>query len=216
MIALLFVLAGVTTVDTYVEGRPVANIVYVDEHGASHSTQSWRGRTVIVAPIFTRCPIACPLIVHGLRDATLAAPGDYDVLLFSFDPRDTPDDLRRFRTRQRVPASWHLGSSTPADTRRLMDSLGFHYAQTRTSFSHPNVIIAVSPAGKVAMYGFGTKYDIAALVDAASGHRTWLDRYGAVLLVALVLTLLGSAAYGVFLLGQRRHSGGQTIVSVRS
>src|SRR5213075_540916 len=121
----------------------LARIEFFNDRGEVHSTEEWRGLPVIIAPVFTRCPVACPMITAGLKKALAesnARPGTCRVVLFSFDPRDTPAYLHRFREQHRLPIDWTVASAKEPAIHALMDSIGFRYAQTGGGFTHPNMI----------------------------------------------------------------------------
>src|SRR5581483_6581998 len=84
--------------------RHVPEIAVVDDSGSARSTAVWRGTPTIVVLMYSRCLLACPAIAESLRRATLDLKVDsYRVVFFSFDPRDTPADLRAFRETHRLP-----------------------------------------------------------------------------------------------------------------
>ncbi len=193
--------AGASLQAGYVEGQPLAAIDFIDDEGRVRSTNEWRGAPAIIAPIYTRCPVACPLIVEGLKrglDSAKARPGTYRVILFSFDPRDTPADLHRFRERHHVPMAWTVASAGAPAIRSLMDSIGFHYAETGNAFRHPNVVIAIAPDLTTAKYLFGTDYsasDIDQALAMARGDSRWLDRSEGVILALLLFACVMSIIY---------------------
>ena len=51
---------------------------------------------MVLAFVYYRCPMLCTQVMNGISSALKAlpfAPGnDFDVVLVSFDPRDTPAD----------------------------------------------------------------------------------------------------------------------------
>ena len=175
----------------------LAHVEFFNDRAELHSTDEWRGVPAILAPVFTRCPAACPMIVAGIKRglaASNARPGSYRVILFSFDPRDTPADLHRFRDQQRIPLDWTIASARDADIRTLMDSIGFRYAQAGGGFSHPNMIVGLTPDLRVAKVLLGTEYRAGDIEDLIAG-RDWLDRYTAPLFALLLFVCLGSAGY---------------------
>ncbi|HYU23829.1 MAG TPA: SCO family protein [Thermoanaerobaculia bacterium] len=196
----LALLLGASTVPA-VDRQPIARVAFFDDRGQTRSTEEWRGLPSIIAPVYTRCPVACPLITAGVRKAlaeSSARPGTYRVVLFSFDPRDTPADLRRFRERHNVPIDWTVASAKEPDIRALMDSLGFRYAQTNNAFTHPNMIFAVTPDLKTAKALIGTEYraeDIDEMLAVARGGSDWLDRYAGMLMALLLFACTASAAW---------------------
>ncbi len=177
-------------------GQAVPAVEIVDDSGRTRSLESLRGAPVLLVPLYTRCPLACPTLVAGLKRGVgeSAAPADsYRVVLFSFDPRDTPADLRAFRERQHVPLAWTLATAKPADARRLMESIGFRWAEAGGSIFHPNLVVAISPDLKTAKYLFGTAFsgrEIDAALSIARGGHDWIGRWGAYALAALLLTSL--------------------------
>jgi protein SCO1 len=191
----------VTLVSNYSEGQPLASINFIDDNGRTRSTDEWRGLPAIIAPIYARCPVACPLIAEGLKRGLAGASarrGSYRIILFSFDPRDKPADLRRFRNMHHVPIDWTIATASAPDIHTLMDSIGVHYAQTKNSFVHPNVVVAITPGLKTAKYLFGTEYrsaDLDSALAVAQGRNSWLDRYAGLILTALLLACAWSVAY---------------------
>jgi protein SCO1/2 len=169
----------------------VPAIEVVDEHGRVRSTNEWRGTPVILAPLYTRCPLACPMIVKGLKTGLAesdASAASYRVVLLSFDPRDTPEHLRRFRERNRVPLAWTL--ATARDARPLLDALGYRYAVADRMYTHPNAIVFLTPELQPAKSLYGTTYEGRAIDEAlaiARGRADWVARFGPWLLAALLL-----------------------------
>jgi len=99
------------------------HIVVFDEQGDTFSLLSlFRTQPVLLLPIYTSCPHSCSAITQGWKAAleVLGEPGkSVTVITFSFDHRDTPADLKRFRQRWDLPPdSWYVVSadSTAIDT----------------------------------------------------------------------------------------------------
>jgi protein SCO1/2 len=197
---LLAALAGVIP-QQYTVGQAVPRVEIVDDSGRTRSLDSLQGAPTLLVPMYTRCPLACPTLVASLKRgvAESAAPADsYRVVLFSFDPRDTPADLRAFREHQRVPLAWTVATARPADARRLMESIGFRWTDAGGSIFHPNLVVALSPELKAAKYLFGTEFsgrEIDAALSIARGGHDWIGRWGAYGLAALLLLAVFSAVY---------------------
>jgi cytochrome oxidase Cu insertion factor (SCO1/SenC/PrrC family) len=190
-------------------------LLVVDDGGRVRSTDEWRGTPTILAPMYCRCPLACPLIAKGLKRGIAASntsPAAYRVVLFSMDPRDTPGDLRRFRERHQLPLSWTL--VTTKNPRTFLDSLGYRYADANGLFAHPNAVIALDRNLKPAKSLFGTQYsgrEIDEALAIAGGRRDWIGQYGGLLLAALLLIALLSAVYIVTLAGGGRRTSSQLV-----
>jgi cytochrome oxidase Cu insertion factor (SCO1/SenC/PrrC family) len=187
----------------FVAGKPLPIIDIIDDSGRVRSTADWKGIPTIVAPMYARCPVACPLIAGALKRGAAqssAAPSTYRIVLFSFDPHDTPADLRHFREREGIPLAWTVAAAThPGDARRLLDGIGYHYGETGSYFTHPNEVIALTSDLKTAKALIGTSYDVDDLLAAARGGRDWIGRYGGWMLALLLLALLLSAIHLVTL-----------------
>lgn len=171
----------------------LARVEFFDDRGAVHSTEEWRGRPTIIAPVYTRCPVACPLIATGVKNALADRPAAYRVVFFSFDPRDTPADLRRFRERHHLPPQWIVASAKEPAIRDLMDSIDFRYAHVNGGYTHPNMIAGITADLRYAKALAGTKYR-AADIDAMLSGRDWLDRFAGPLVTLLLFAALASAA----------------------
>jgi len=181
----------------FIAGRQLPNIDIIDDAGRVRSTAQWNGIPTILAPMYCRCPVACPLIAAALKRGVAqssASPSAYRVVLFSFDPHDTPADLRRFRERERIPLAWTVAAAShPGDARRMLDAIGYRYGEIAGYFTHPNEVIALTADLKTAKAIVGTNYDVDDLLTAARGGRDWIGRYGGWVLALLLLACLLSA-----------------------
>lgn len=182
----------------YASGRDIPMIDITDDSGTTRSLATFKGSPVILAPFFTRCPLACPMITQGLIRAeskSSAKLGTYRVLMLSFDPRDNAESLRKFRERQHVPLAWTVATAKPADVRKLLDSLGYSYGEAGGLYTHPNLVIAFTPELKTAKYMMGTQYDLDEALAIAQGSKDWIGRYGAIALAILLFVCISSAVY---------------------
>jgi len=178
------------------------NINVMDEYGRQRSMSEFRGSPVLLAPMYAHCPLACPMIARGLKKGlaqSSASPTSYRVILFSFDPRDTPADLQLFRDRQQLPLSWTIvRANNSADAHRFLDALGYRYADTNGLFNHLNAVVALTPELQPAKFLLGTSYrgrDIDDALRVATGRRDWIGKYGGFLLGTLLFTALLSMIY---------------------
>jgi protein SCO1 len=183
------------------------NIDVVDDSGRVRSTAEWKGVPTIVAPMYARCPLACPMIAQALKKGVArsdAPPVSYRIVLFSFDPHDTPEDLRRFRERQKIPLNWSIVAPTKkGDARLFLDACGYRFGEVRGAFTHPNAIIALTADLEVAQFIIGTNYDIDAALVTARGSTDWIGRYGGWMLALALFACLLSAVYLVTLIGMK-------------
>ncbi len=204
---LILILAAVSLQgEEFILGVRIPDIEIIDDNGRTRSTAEWKGVPTILAPLYARCPLACPMIAYGLKRGVAqsdASSSSYRVVLFSFDPRDTPADLRRFRERNQIPLAWTVAAAPrKGDARRLLDAIGYRYGEAGGHFTHPNAVIALTPDLTTAKFLIGTTYDIDDALAASRGRRDWIDRYGGWLLALLLVSIL-SVIYLVTLLGLR-------------
>jgi cytochrome oxidase Cu insertion factor (SCO1/SenC/PrrC family) len=196
--------AGVSTVPgEYKAGREVPIIDLVDDSGTTRSLDSFKGAPLILAPIYTSCPLACPTIANNLIAAAAESdesPATYRVLFLSFDPKDDVAALKRFRERLKVPLSWTVATAEPGDVRRLLDALGYAYREVDGHFTHPNMVIAFTPELKTAKFMMGTTYDLDEALSLARGAKDWVSRYGALALSLLLFVCISSLVYLVMLI----------------
>lgn len=132
-----------------------------------------RGRPQVITMFFARCEYTCPMIVQHMRDLERALPdslqGKVDFLLVSFDTdRDTPEALRAFRERLKLPTeSWTLLRGGADDVRELAALLGINFAKdARGQYSHSNVIIVLNADGEIAFQHTGVASGRAELLTA--------------------------------------------------
>jgi cytochrome oxidase Cu insertion factor (SCO1/SenC/PrrC family) len=195
--------SGSIVAPEYRAGVEIPMIEIVDDRGTTRSLESFKGAPMILAPIFTSCPAACPTIARNLIAA--AAKSDqslatYRVLFLSFDADDDVATLRRFRERQGVPLPWTIARAEPQDVRRLLDAVGYSYRKVGNHFAHPNMVIAFTPELKTAKYMMGTTYDLDEALRLARGGKDWVQRYGALTLSMLLLLCISSLVYLVVLI----------------
>ncbi len=174
---------------------------FVDESGRTVRLAEvlGRGRPVMLAFAYHSCPMLCSLVLDGVAEAVAAdeslRPGrDYEVVVVSVDPRDTPARARAARERYvgrigdpAVAAGMHFWTVTPeteASVKRLAASVGFGYAwDPRTEeFAHHAALMMLSPEGVLTRYLYGIAYaprDVRlALVEAGDGTiGTPFDRF---------------------------------------
>ena len=158
-----------------------------DEAGAAVKLGDYFGRRpVVMVFAYYDCPMLCTLSINGLASAlnvlSLDAGRDFDIVIVSFNPRDTPaaaaakkaSYLTRYK-RAGAEAGWHFLSGERASIDRLTKSAGFRYAwdDATQQFAHPSGVIVVTPEGRLARYLFGIEYgprDLRfALVEASAG-----------------------------------------------
>jgi cytochrome oxidase Cu insertion factor (SCO1/SenC/PrrC family) len=174
-------------------GHSVAPINWTDDAGRARALSEFAGFPVILLPIYTRCPTACIANVDQLKTAlsgSSADPRQFRVLLFSFDASDTPQKLSAYRSRENIPLSWFVGSSSQQNIDALLDSIGFQYGRAGTEFAHPNVVLFLDSKIRITKWIYGTDYsggDVDAALKIAAGESDWIGQHSEWLYTLLVL-----------------------------
>jgi protein SCO1/2 len=174
-------------------GQPLPlGATFIDESGHAAPLSTWfTGRPVILALVYYRCVMLCPQVLHGLaaglHDSTLTAGKDYDVVVASIDPADTPADA--IKEKQQFLATAGLGSAAasvhfltgpPTSIAALTGAAGFHYVLVpgpdgkMDQFAHSSVLMFTTPDGRLSKYLSGINYPARdlrlAVLDASARH----------------------------------------------
>jgi protein SCO1/2 len=167
--------------------------VFADETGKTVALGSlFHGRPVALALVYFKCAMLCPQVLHGLQQGLKAsgfvAGKDFDVIVASIDPMDTPADAsiakRDFlaglgQSGAAAEAGVHFLTGQPPDIAALSAATGFHYVRVpgadgkMDQFAHSSVIMFATPDARLSEYLSGIDYparDVRlALVNAS--HR---------------------------------------------
>jgi protein SCO1/2 len=135
------------------------------------STFFHTGKPVLLAPVYYRCPMLCSQVLNEVASALKAVslnPGkDFEVVAFSFDPKDTVEIATAKRQtyfarygRAGTANGWHFLTGDPANIKLLMDAVGFHYKYDPATdqYAHASGIMIVTPEGKLSKYFYGVDY----------------------------------------------------------
>ncbi len=137
--------------------------------------------------VYFGCTSLCPKTIYeavsGLKRISLEPGQDYDALVVSFDPNDTPAAAAKEKAeyaaqfgRSSYNAGFHFLTGSQDSITRLAKALGFryHWDEPTKQFVHAGGIMVATPDGKLSRYFYGIQYapqDLRmALVDA-SQHK---------------------------------------------
>ena len=168
------------------------DLIFQDEAGKSVRLGDYLGeKPVILSLVYFHCPGLCTVtlnsLVQGLKPVEDLQPGrDFECVIVSFDPRETPDlatakkkqYLQQFG-RPGTDGGWHFLTGDSSAIHRLSDAVGFHYRwdESTQQFAHPGGIIILTPDGKVSRYMLGEQYppaDLRAGLSVAGAGATGL------------------------------------------
>jgi protein SCO1 len=148
------------------------NLVFRDEAGRPVPLSTFfHGKPVLLAPVYYRCPMLCTEILNGVASALKAVsfnPGrDFEVVAFSFDPKDTPETaaakkqnyVRRYG-RPQTANGWHFLTGDEANIKALTDAIGFHYRYdaVHDQYVHASGVMLLTPEGRLSRYFYGVDY----------------------------------------------------------
>ena len=175
-------------------GQPLPlTSTFTDSFGHTAPLQTWfSGRPVVLALVYYKCAMLCPQVLSGLAtglsQTTLTAGKDYDVVIASIDPHDTPADAvsekQKFLAQMHAPAaaadSVHFLTGPQPSIDALSAATGFHYVMVpgpdgkMDQFAHSSVIMFATPDGRMSKYLSGIDYPARdlrmAVLDASAKH----------------------------------------------
>ena len=165
---------------------------FLDSSGADVSLGAYfQHRPVVMALVYYRCRMLCPQVLSGmaktLRQVGFMPGMDYDIVVTSIDPADTPADgaaeKARFLEslgRPDAGSSVHFLTGPQASITDLARATGFNYVRMAgpdgkmDQFAHSSVIMIATPDGRMSKYLFGIDYqprDVRLAVIQASTHH---------------------------------------------
>jgi protein SCO1/2 len=158
-----------------------------DESGAAVTLGDYFGaRPVLLAFVYYQCPLLCIQVMNGISSALKVLPftpgEEFEVVLISFDPRDTPEAANAKKRahllhwdRQDTAGGWHFLTGDEATVRQVTAAAGFNYTwdEPTKQFAHVSGILAMTPDGRLSRYFYGVEYSPKelrlALVEAGAG-----------------------------------------------
>ncbi|MBV8708512.1 MAG: SCO family protein [Acidobacteriaceae bacterium] len=161
------------------------DLLFHDETGQTVPLRTYFGeKPVIFSLVYFKCPSLCPMslreTVTSLRRMPLQVGLDYNVVVVSFDPSDTPaaalekkNEYAKMFGRAGFNSGWHFLTGSQDSISRLASAIGFGYRwdEATKQFVHASGIMVATPDGRMSRYFFGTDYAPAdlrlALADAA-------------------------------------------------
>jgi protein SCO1/2 len=165
---------------------------FLDSNGTETALGAYfTHRPVVMALVYYKCKMLCPQVLSGLaktlRQVGFAPGKDYDVVITSIDPMDTPADgaveKTHFLESLGTPdagSSVHFLTGQQAAITDLASATGFNYVRVpgpdgkMDQFAHSSVIMIATPDGRMSKYLFGIDYqprDVRLAVIQASTHH---------------------------------------------
>jgi protein SCO1/2 len=215
---------------------------FVDEEGRPVLLgRFFAGKPVVLVLNYLRCKTLCGLTLDNLVAAFDGLPldtgRDFQVVVVSIDPRDTPADLAAAKVKslgayhhRRDDDGWHFLTGTQPAVRNVADAVGFpyRYEPALGQYIHPAGFVVAAPDGTISQYLLGVdtrSADLRAALTAAAQGKTVnvverllllchgkdpkLGRYSLTIEAAFIIANLMAMAGGVavFVVIRRRRGG---------
>jgi len=148
------------------------DLTFTDHTGKSVRLGDYFGKKpVLIAPVYYECPMLCTMTLDGLvrtlKPLQPTAGKDFEVIVFSFDPRETPALAAKKRTvylekygREDAAPGWHYLTGDEASIKALAQAIGFRYMwdEATKQFAHASAIMLATPQGQLSKYFYGLDY----------------------------------------------------------
>lgn len=161
---------------------------FKDETGRTVALGDYFGsKPVVLAFVYFQCPMLCSQTMNGISSALKVVPftpgEDFDVVLISFDPRDTPEAANAKKrahllhwSAQETAAGWHFLTGDEETIRQVTSAAGFTYRWEEESgqYAHVSGLLTATPDGRLSRYFYGVEYSPKelrmALVESGEGR----------------------------------------------
>ena len=153
-----------------------SNLTFYDEEGQKVKLGDFLEKPAILAIVYYTCEHVCPQMLGGLSQAlprlAFTPEKDYRVITVSIDAGDTPQIARATkknyikaigpyeRAEDRVfpEDGWKFLTGPKQSIHDLTEAVGFKYRTDIHGFTHPVVLVFLSPGGKISGYYYVTKF----------------------------------------------------------
>ena len=128
-------------------------------------------RPVILVLAYYDCPMLCTQVINGVVSTLKVVPfdagKDFDVVVISFDPRETPqlaagkkEVYMQMYKRVGAATGWHFLTGEATSIKRVAEAVGFryYYDEATKQFAHASGIMVLTPQGKLSHYFYGIEY----------------------------------------------------------
>jgi protein SCO1/2 len=153
-------------------GRQVGDHSFTNSLNRKVTLADYRGKPLVVSPIYTGCADICPVVSETLADAVEVAReaiGDdsFRVVTVGFDARhDTPARMRAFALSHGLDmANWEFLSADGDTVDRLAEDIGFVFFPSPKGFDHMSQTTVLDSEGRVYRQIYGAAFETPLLVE---------------------------------------------------
>jgi protein SCO1/2 len=148
------------------------DLAFRDETGKAVKLGDYFGKKPLILDlVYYNCPMLCGESLAGLTGALRLVKFDagdqFDVVIVSFDPRETPamaaakkaDYVKRYG-RANTAAGWHFLTGSAGSVDALTKAVGFQYQfdPKLNQFAHATAIMVLTPQGRISRYFYGVDF----------------------------------------------------------
>ena len=143
-----------------------------DTDGRQFRVAEMMGKPLILLLSYYGCDGSCPTMNAELAKVLekvkrFQLGKDYRVLTVSFDKRDTAATAKDFLAKsagvpEAMMGGWRHAVLQAGDVQGFAGEVGFRFfwSDAAKAFLHPNVLVFLTPEGRVARYIYGTRMDV--------------------------------------------------------
>jgi len=175
-------------IDQKLNSQIPLDLLFHDERGDAVPLRSYFGdKPVVISMVYFSCGSLCPMsikeTVTSLDRLPLKPGSDYNVLVVSFDPKDTPAiaakekaEFSKYYKEAGYTDGFHFLTGDQSAISKLADAVGWRYKwdQATQQFVHAGGIMVATPEGKMSRYFYGLAYapqDVRLALVEASQHK---------------------------------------------
>jgi len=174
--------AAANAFHTPAPGEDVPDFSFINQSGKRISLKQYRGQTVLVTFIYTRCPFPafCPRMTSNFAEiykqlGTNPALAGTHLLSISFDPEhDTPKVLRDYgfsSAHTHDPAlftRWEFAAPSAADLPKIADFFALTVKPEGGLITHNLSTAVIGPDGKIVKWYHGGDWQVSDLIKDAT------------------------------------------------
>jgi protein SCO1/2 len=157
--------------DQHLNAKVPINAVFHDASGKAVRLRDLaHGKPLLLVPGYFTCTNLCSIVrtgvANGVRGLTFKPGEDFNVVLVSINPHETPADARMAKHMDAADhpdagvANWHYLTGPQSAIAPLMQAIGFRYFYDARAkqYDHASGIVLLTPDGHISQYLFGVKF----------------------------------------------------------
>ncbi len=148
------------------------DLAFHDESGATVPLRTYFGdKPVVLSLVYFKCASLCPMSIKETESSLSRLPlkpgTDYNVLIVSFDPKDTAADATEKKAafakgfqKAGYGEGFHFLTGSQEAINKLTEAVGWKYNWDKQTqqFVHAGGIMIATPEGKLSRYFYGLAY----------------------------------------------------------